>query len=233
MHLKGPIIIASVLVTLAIFVLISSSAFSQTYEENCPCLSEEKANIIFGEGNYQIDRAHPCGEEQSAINDSILPKYCINSSCPQGSFCLDQEDAKKVKYEPCSNRLTICGFDSANTPMYCFSPPYRCLPGCLCLTEQEARVYGFSDLCQNQSIECGHFKEVRYCFKVPKYACPTGCICLGQSEALAENLTKMCSDQAKKPILGEIVDAEKGLVKFCFKQSDMTGTALNRRLERP
>jgi len=113
MQLKGPIIIASAVVTLTIFVLLSSSAFSQTNEESCPCLSEEKANIIFGEGNYQIDRANPCGVEQYAIIDSILPKYCINSSCPKGSFCLDQEDAKKVKYEPCSNRLTLCGFDSA------------------------------------------------------------------------------------------------------------------------
>ncbi len=92
-------------------------------------------------------------------------------------------------------------------------------------------MYGFCDLCQNQSIECGHFKEVRYCFKVPKYACPAGCTCLSQSEAMAKNLTEMCSDQAKIPMLCEIVDAEKGLVKFCFKQSDMTGKASNRSLE--
>ncbi|HOT06357.1 MAG TPA: hypothetical protein PLI05_01855 [Methanotrichaceae archaeon] len=95
------------------------------------------------------------------------------------------------------------------------------------MTELEAEVYGFADLCQDQRIECGHFGEVKYCFKVPKYDCPTGCNCLNQSEAAAKNLTKMCLDQAKIPILCEIIDAEKGLFKFCYRQSNLGNNTSN------
>ena len=215
------------LAPLAIFVLCPGNSLSQTCPEDCKCMSKEKADMMFGEGNYNLCLSDPCGKEQSTLNDAIVLKYCINSSCPQGCFCMNQDDANRINYEPCSNQLTTCGSDSINTPKYCFSPPFNCPPGCLCVTELEAEVYGFSDLCQNQSMECGHSGEVRYCFKVPKYACPTGCICLSQNEALAKNLTKKCYDQAKIPILCEIVDAEKGLVNFCFMQTDIANNTLN------
>ncbi len=212
---------------LATLVLCPLNSSSQTCPNDCHCMSEEKANMTFGEGNYKLCRSEPCGTEQSAINDAIIPMYCINSSCTQGCFCLTQEQAKQINYEPCSNHLTTCGSNSINTPKYCFSPPYDCPEGCLCLTELEAEVYGFADLCQDQRIECGHFGEVKYCFKVPKYDCPTGCNCLNQSEAAAKNLTKMCLDQAKIPILCEIIDAEKGLFKFCYRQSNLGNNTSN------
>lgn len=226
MKTKDLVIIALMVPFLAIFFSCSWSSLCQTCPTNCQCMSEEKANMTYGEGNYKLCRNDPCGKEMSALNGTIIPKYCINSSCPQGCFCLNQEQAKQVNFEPCSNQLIRCGSDSINTPLYCFSPPFNCPSGCLCLTKQEAKVYGFGDLCQNRSIECGHFGEERYCFKVPKYDCPTGCICLSQSEASDKNLTKMCYDQAKIPILCEITDAEKGLFKFCYKQSNLANDTI-------
>jgi hypothetical protein len=218
---KNLLKLALTITILAIFVLSPWYAFSQTCPKGCQCISEEKAKEMFGEGNYQLCQKTPCGEERSASSEAVVPEYCINSSCPQDCLCLNQDQAKLVGVEPCSNQKVSCGVDPIGTPMYCFALFFNCPPGCLCTTETEAKIFGFRELCQNQRIECGR-GDVKYCFKVPKYACPIGCTCLSIDEASAKGLTDMCLDQAKIPIICEIIDAEKGMAKYCYKQPDQS-----------
>jgi len=210
---------------LAIFLLCPWYAFSQTCPKGCECISEEKAEKISGEGNYQLCHKTPCGEERSASSDAVVLEYCINLSCPQGCFCINQDQAKLAGVEPCSDKMVFCGADPIGTPMYCFAPAFDCPPGCLCTTETEAKLFGLRELCQNQRIECGR-GDAKYCFKVPNYACPIGCTCLNEEEASTKVLTDMCLDQAKIPIICEIVDLEKGMVKYCYKQSDRSNNVM-------
>jgi hypothetical protein len=219
MQMKELLKLALTITILAIFSLTPWCAFSQECPEGCQCISEENATKMFGEGNYQLCQKTPCGEERSASSGAIIPKYCINSICPCGCFCLNQYEAKHLGLEPCSNEMVSCGIDPIGTPEYCFAPAVNCSPGCLCVTEREANVFGLKELCQNQRIECGR-GDIKYCFKVPKYACPAGCTCLSKEEASDKGLTDMCLDQAKNPILCEVIDAEKGIVKFCYMQPD-------------
>jgi hypothetical protein len=219
MQMKGLLKLALMITILAIFPLSPWYAFSQTCPEGCQCISEENATKTFGDGNYQLCQKNPCGEERSASSGAIVPKYCINSICPRGCFCLNQYEAKHLGFEPCSNEMVSCGVDPIGIPKYCFAPAVNCSPGCLCVTEREANVFGFKEFCQNQRIECGR-GDIKYCFKVPKYDCPVGCTCLSKEEASDKGLTHMCLDQAKIPILCEVTDAEKGIAKLCYKQPD-------------
>ncbi len=188
------------LITLLTFVLLPSHVFSQTRLNSSQCIGDDKARMMFG--------------EESVV---IVPEYSINSSCPQGCYCLNQGQAKLLGFEHCSNLMVSCGTDPIGTPMYCFGLAFGCLPGCLCATEEEARVLGFEELCQNQRTECGQ-ENVKYCFKVEKFACPVGCTCLSKEEASSKGLSDRCLDQAKLPILCEIVDLEKSMAKYCYKQ---------------
>lgn len=219
-------------VFLFLFVLCFGPAFSQTCPDGCQCITEAKAKEMFGEGNYQACLKPPCGEERSPTNGAIIPKYCFKPVCPQGCTCMTQEKAKEIGYKPCSDKMTPCGSDAK--PLYCFSPPNPCPSGCRCLTEAQAKELGCNNLCQGKRIECGRDDKgyPKFCYQEPAPACPTGCICMTNDEASAKGLKENCLDASGKPIICGVVDAEKGIFRYCFKQPELPGCHYNSELEK-
>lgn len=209
-------------VLLAALALIPWSACAQPCTEGCKCLTEAKAKELFGEGNFQMCQTSPCGEERSPTSGAILLKYCFKAKCPQGCNCLTEEKAKEMGYSPCSGQRISCGYDQNRKPMYCFSPTSPCPAECRCLTEAAAKELGYDKFCQNQKKECG--KDPRgypkYCYQIPTFVCPTGCICLSREEAVAKGLKDSCLDAMGNPIVCGVIDAEKGLFRYCFKKPE-------------
>jgi hypothetical protein len=50
----------------------------------------------------------------------------------------------------------------------------------------------------------------------PPTQCPTGCHCLTKEEGYAKGL-EFCLDDNSAPIICEVIDAEQGIYKYCFK----------------
>jgi len=205
-------------VLLAALALMPWSACAQPCPEGCRCLTNAQANELFGVGNF--DRCQPasCGEERSPTGAMLL-KYCFKAKCPDGCSCMTDEKAKEMGYTPCSGQRISCGYDANKKPLYCFSAASPCPAECRCLTEEEAKKLGYNKFCQNQKKECG--KDPRgypkFCYQIPAVVCPTGCVCASKEEAVAKGLRDNCLDANGNPIVCGVIDAEKGLFKYCFK----------------
>lgn len=208
-------------VLLVTFTLVPWAAYSQPCQEGCKCITVAQAKELYGEGNYQRCQSAPCGNEQSPTSGTILTKYCFKPACPQGCNCMTEEKAKEMGYSLCSGQQ-ICDYDPNGKPMYCFSAASICPPACRCLTEAQAREMGYDKFCQNQRIECG--KDARgypkYCYQIPFYACPIGCVCLSREEALAQGLKDNCLDERGNLIVCGVIDAQRGIFKYCFKKPE-------------
>lgn len=200
--------------------VIPMCASAQTCPESCQCISEAKAKEVFGAGNYQLCQRTPCGEERSPTSGATVPKYCIKSTCPRGCTCMTEERAKLLGYRPCSDRMIPCGTDPNGKPMYCFSASSPCPSQCRCLTDAQAKEMGYKELCQNQRMECGKdaYGNARFCYKVPTYTCTGDCVCLSREEAAAKGIKENCLDASGRPVVCAIIDAEKGVYKYCFKK---------------
>ncbi len=154
----------------------------------------------------------------------ILVPWSANAQppCQEGCQCVTEAKAKEMfgegSYQRC--QTAPCGNDPNGKPMYCFSPVIRCPPQCRCLTEAEAKGMGYDKLCQNQRIECG--KDARgypkFCYQIPVYNCPDGCTCFSKEEALAQGIRDNCLDARGNPIICAVIDAQRGLFKYCFKK---------------
>lgn len=205
-------------VLLILFALCLGPALSQTCPDGCQCITETKAKEMFGAGNYQACIKPPCGEER--VNGAIVPKYCLKPKCPQGCTCMSAEKAKEMGLSLCSDQRIPCGSDPNGNPLYCFSAPSPCPQGCRCLTEAQAKELGYNSLCHGPRIECGKDDKgyPMFCFQEPAPACPIGCICMTRDEATAKGLKENCLDATGKPIVCGVVDQQKGIFKYCFKQ---------------
>jgi hypothetical protein len=133
---------------------------------------------------------------------------------------MTEELAKEMGYSPCSDQMIPCGYDTNMKPLYCFKATTPCPPTCRCLTEAQAKEMGYDKPCQDQLIECGKDANgyPKFCYQVPVNTCPVGCVCLGKEEALAQGLMDNCLDARGNPIVCGVIDAERGMFKYCFKR---------------
>lgn len=147
----------------------------------------------------------------------LLVLLCVTVSsaadCPAGCSCLSPADAKAKGYDPCSEKLALCGYDPAQNPMYCYkpgstvafrtvttisvpttAPPVSCPQGCDCLSDANAKAkYGTytrcsADICgyeQSTATLAAVVQVPKYCVKpqAPTPVCPEGCSCMVESAA--------------------------------------------------
>jgi len=165
----------------------------------------------------------------------LLPAVCA-AVCPNGCTCLTEAEANKLNYTLCTGQKILCGYDQYQTPMYCYEKPTVmptatqvtptptpvCPDDCFCVTEEEAKKYGYT-LCQGIKKICGYdqFQTPMYCYEkpVPVKECPTGCECLSKDEGYKRNLD-FCTDEQGNLIRCEVIDAEQGIYKYCFRTAE-------------
>ena len=77
-----------------------------------------------------------------------------------------------------------------------------CPSGCLCYTEANAKILGYSTYCSGKQTICGYETGAtalipKYCFQIPtKYVqCPSGCLCRSEGDAKIEGLYTYCGKQ--------------------------------------
>ena len=158
-----------------------------------------------------------CREIPSAVSREIICK-CV-PICPEDCKCLSEEEVKKYKEEGLELercKAEPCGYTETQEPKYCFRVMPPCPRGCYCLTEEEAKERNLRP-CKGERIRCG---EDKYCFEVrePQGKCPKGCECLSKDEGYELGMDFCMRDGS--PIICEIIDAEHGIYKYCFKMKE-------------
>jgi len=151
--------------------------------DGCTCMPPEKAKAA----GYTS-----CGGEQVACNKDSAgnPLYCFGKpetaveeqtitqiakavpvSCPKGCSCLDAAMVNKTGYRYCGGTRTLCDYDAAKNPMYCFENlltpvPQTCSPGCSCLAPDKAKAAGYT-YCDGKQTLCGYdsAKNSLYCYQ--------------------------------------------------------------------
>ena len=184
--------------------------------EGCACISDEDAKLK-GLTERCDNSQTPCGYKtaDSATTSAArrIPLYCYKipttttSTCPEGCNCISEAKAKERygTYTQCS--AEICGKEvvpAANgvaaysVPQYCVkggSTPV-CPEGCACISDEDAKLKGLTDRCDNSQTPCG-FRLVAgtantaatrvplYCYKIPTTTpvCPQGCYCIQEADA--------------------------------------------------
>jgi len=166
--------------------------------------------------------------------------------CPAGCSCLSQADAKAKGYDSCSGQLTLCGYNSAQNPMYCYktgltvafrtvttisvpttAPPASCPQGCECLSNANAQArYGTSytkcsaDICgyEQSTATLAAVEQVpKYCVK-PQAPTP---VCPEGCSCMVESAAKekfgVYTRCSETPCYSAVTGAA-AVNAYCFKQ---------------
>ena len=218
--------------------------------DGCACISDDDAKLK-GLTERCDNSQTPCGYRTDTGTTTALrriPLYCYKiptttSTCPEGCNCLSEAKAKERygTYTRCSEE--VCGKEivpAANgvaaysVPQYCVkqgSAPV-CPEGCACISDEDAKLKGLTDRCDNSQTPCGYRTSTAtataaaqkiplYCYKIPTDTtpvCPQGCYCLQEADAKLkfgpDNYTRCSSD-----ICGTDPSATtaNGIPKYCFK----------------
>ncbi|RZN33433.1 MAG: PGF-CTERM sorting domain-containing protein [Methanophagales archaeon ANME-1-THS] len=209
-----------------ILLLLIPSICAAVCPEGCFCATEEEAKKY----GYVLCSKEICGYDQYKNPMYCYKKPSVSPSptpvCPEGCTCVTEEEAKKYGYVLCQGIQKICGYDQYQKPLYCYqrpsvspSPTPVCPEGCTCVTEEEAKKYGYV-LCQGIQKICGYdqYQKPLYCYEKPVTVkeCPTGCACLSKDEGYKRNLD-FCTDAQGNLIRCEVIDAQQGIYKYCFR----------------
>ena len=221
--------------------------------DGCTCISDEDAKLK-GLTERCDNSQTPCGYKTADATTTSaarrIPLYCYKlptttPTCPEGCNCLSEAKAKERygTYTQCT--AEICGKEvvpAANgvaaysVPQYCVkqgSTPV-CPDGCACISDEDAKLKGLTDRCDNSQTPCG-FRLVAgtantaatrvplYCYKIPTTTpvCPQGCYCLQEADAKLKfgpnNYTRCQAD-----ICGYDPSATtaNGIPKYCFKPTN-------------
>jgi hypothetical protein len=217
--------------------------------DGCACISDEDAKLK-GLTDRCDNSQTPCGYKTDTSTVTALrriPLYCYKiptttSTCPEGCNCLSEANAKERygTYTQCSEE--ICGKEvvpAANgvaaysVPQYCVkqgSTPV-CPEGCACISDEDAKLKGLTDRCDNSQTPCG-FRLVAgttnaaatrvplYCYKIPATTpvCPQGCSCLQEADArlkFGPNNYTRCQENTCG--YDPSATTANGIPKYCFK----------------
>jgi hypothetical protein len=182
--------------------------------EGCSCISDATAKAKGGSWSRCSESI--CGYEQSTATLAAVvqvPKYCMKQqgttpACPEGCSCLADAQAKEKfgTFTRCS--ADVCGYDiPANTvaayqvPKYCVKQGSNsvCPDGCACISDEDAKLKGLTDRCDNSQTPCGYRTAAStanqriplYCYKIPATTpvCPQGCTCVTNATGTEKGLT--------------------------------------------
>lgn len=219
--------------------------------EGCSCISEETAKARGGTWNRCTNDV--CGYEQSTATLAAVvqvPKYCMKQQetapvCPEGCTCLTDAQAKERygTYTRCS--ADVCGYQmsaptnalaSGQIPKYCVKQGTTpaCPDGCACISEEDAKLKGLTERCDNSQTPCGYRLDSSsattaarriplYCFKLPsttKPVCPEGCSCLSEAKAKERyGVFTRCSEEVcGKEVIQPAGAAAYSVPQYCVKQ---------------
>jgi|GEM_PF-1519608 len=149
--------------------------------ENCDCLTEKEALDL---GYTTLCQQEPCsaaGEPQ---------KFCY-SRCPEGCYCVTEKEADEQGYTiSCSDEK--CDPKSKEAK-YCFSPPVQpCSQKCQCLTQAQAKEYGFRDGQRCQAVPCKQDAQGRDMFCYPKPKTPLVDVTADRSFVTQGDTVRVC-----------------------------------------
>ena len=220
--------------------------------EGCSCISDETAKAR--DGSWSRCSAEVCGYEQSTATLAAVvnvPKYCMKQEsttpvCPQGCTCLTDADAKarygdysRCQANPCGYEMSVPtnALAANQVPKYCVKQAETtpvCPDGCACISDDDAKLKGLADRCDNSQMPCGYrsidatatnaaTRIPLSCYKLPvttttPQVCPQGCYCVQEEEARLKfgpnNYTRCSSD-----ICGYDPSATSanGMPRSCFK----------------
>jgi hypothetical protein len=241
----------SAVVNVPKYCMKQESTISPPCPQGCTCLSDMDAKARYGD--YTRCSAGVCGYELSAATNALaatqVPKYCVKQAtttpvCPEGCTCLTDANAKerygtftRCQADPCGYETSTLTTAASQVPKYCSkqgSGPV-CPDGCACISDDDAKLKGLTDRCDNSQTPCGYRSvaatattaAVRiplFCYKTsittvpPAAVCPQGCYCLQEAEATlkfgSNNYTRCSAD-----ICGSDPSATtaNGIPRYCFK----------------
>lgn len=164
-----------------------------------------------------VDPVKRVAESNEENNISFYHEIILR--CAQGCECLTEAEAKAKfgQYAKCTEKA--CGSEqavgaAALVPKYCFKPAApKCPAGCVCLTEEDAKKYGY-ERCPDQQKPCGYDQQQRplYCYREPASTkCPAGCECLTAEQAKALGYDRFCRNEQVR--CGR---DESGVPKYCY-----------------
>ena len=184
--------------------------------EGCSCISDATAKARGG--SWSRCSADICGYEQSTATLAAVvqvPKYCMKQQettpvCPEGCVCLSDANAKARYGDFTRCTADVCGYDipanavaAYQVPKYCVKPAPAtpvCPEGCACISDEDAKLKGLTDRCDNSQTPCGYrtadasattaAQQIPlYCYKTtiatvtPAAICPEGCGCMNEGDA--------------------------------------------------
>jgi len=230
---------------------IKQGSTTPTCPEGCSCISEATAKAKGG--SWSRCSADVCGYETSTATLAAVvqvPKYCMKQEettpvCPEGCNCLTDAMAKERygTFTRCS--ADVCGYQlsaptnalaSNQIPKYCVkggSTPV-CPDGCACISDEDAKLKGLTDRCDNSQTPCG-FRLVAgasntaatrvplYCYKIPTTSpvCPQGCYCMQEADARlkfgSNNYTRCQADTCG---YDPSATTANGIPKYCFRPTN-------------
>ena len=114
------------------------------------------------------------------------PVLAATVECPKTCDCLLLTKAKELGYSKyCGGVQTICGYDLAKTPLYCFERPatvttavptvttipvvpLKCPSGCQCMRDDDAMTEKL-EACSDALVLCGYDKDQAplHCYSLP------------------------------------------------------------------
>jgi hypothetical protein len=215
--------------------------------QGCTCLSDANAKARYRD--YTRCSADVCGYELNAPTNALaatqVPKYCVKQAettpvCPEGCTCLSDVNAKerygtytRCQADPCGYEMSTLTTAAYQIPKYCVkegSAPV-CPDGCACISDEDAKLKGFTDRCDNSQTPCGYKTAAATttnaaqriplsCYKIPATTpvCREGCYCLREADAQLkfgpDNYTQCQAD-----ICGYDPSATtaNGIPKYCFR----------------
>jgi hypothetical protein len=210
--------------------------------EGCVCITKAMAQDRYGDFTQ-------CSSDICGYAQDQTPEYCIKQAsttptCPEGCVCLSDEKAHERygTYTRCT--ADVCGKEIIqpvgaapySVPQYCVkqgSTPV-CPEGCACISDEDAKLKGLTDRCDNSQTPCGYRTSDAtattaaqriplYCYKIPTttttpQVCPQGCYCLQVAEAdlkFGPNNYTRC--QAEPCGSDPSATTANGISRYCFK----------------
>ena len=184
--------------------------------EGCSCISDATAKARGG--SWSRCSADICGYDRSTATLAAVvqvPKYCMKQQettpvCPEGCVCLSDANAKARYGDFTRCTADVCGYDipanvvaAYQVPKYCVKPAPAtpvCPEGCACISDEDAKLKGLTDRCDNSQTPCGYrtadasattaAQQIPlYCYKTtiamvtPAAICPEGCGCMNEGDA--------------------------------------------------
>jgi hypothetical protein len=215
--------------------------------EGCTCLSDAQAKERYG--TFTRCSETVCGYDipTNVVAAYQIPKYCVKQGsttpvCPEGCSCISEATAKAKggSWSRCS--ADVCGYEQSTAtlaavvqvPKYCMKQTETipvCPEGCACVSEDDAKLKGLTERCDNSQTPCGYKSAATtanqgiplYCYKLPTStsSCPDGCSCLSEEKAKERYGTftrcteEICGKETVQPVTGA---APYSVPQYCVKQ---------------